>query len=230
MMADGDRAAERIGAGQAALRTKSRIGAANVDRILDAALSEFGRHGLRGTRIEQVADAAGMSKTNLLYYFRSKDALYAAVLTRTLELWLEPLRAFDPAGDPAEALTAYIEQKLEASRRFPEASRLFAMEIIQGAPHLRAILETELAELVDRTATIIAGWVETGRLAPIEPRHLLFLIWATTQHYADFATQIQLLTRRDLADDGFFAEAREAVVSTILRGILPRGHQRSRPK
>jgi TetR/AcrR family transcriptional regulator len=221
-MADGEAGREPMRAAPRAGRTKTRIGAANIDRILDAALSEFARHGLRGSRIEAIADAAGMSKTNLLYYFRSKDALYAAVLTRTLKLWLEPLRALDPEGDPAAALTAYIEKKLEASRRHPEASRLFALEIMQGAPHLRSVLETDLAALVSRTAAVIAEWIRAGRLAPVEPRQLLFLIWATTQHYADFATQIRVLTGQDLSDEAFFAEARTAVVSTILNGVLPR--------
>jgi TetR/AcrR family transcriptional regulator len=203
-------------------RSKTRIGAANVDRILDAALSEFGRHGLRGTRIEQVAGAAGMSKTNLLYYFRSKDELYASVLKRTLELWLKPLRELDAEADPAASLSAYIGQKLELSRRYPEASRLFAMEIMQGAPHLGRVLETELTSLVERKIAIIGGWVADGRLAAIEPRHLLFMIWATTQHYADFATQIRALTGKDLSDEVFFAEVREAVLGTILKGVLAR--------
>ena len=203
-------------------RSKSRIGAANVDRILDAALSSFAQHGLRGTRLEQIAEAAGMSKTNLLYYFRTKDELYRAVLTRTLDVWLAPLRELDGAADPAQSLTRYIVEKLDLSRRFPEASRLFAMEILQGAPHLREVLETDLADLVDRKVAIISDWVASGRLAPTDPHHLLFTIWATTQHYADFATQIAVLTGRDLSDDDFFERAKESAVGTILRGVLPR--------
>ncbi|MDQ0469759.1 HTH-type transcriptional regulator RutR [Labrys wisconsinensis] len=213
-MADGDAAATA--------RPKTRIGAANIDRILDAALTAFAGHGLRGTRIEQIAEAAGMSKTNLLYYFRSKDDLYRAVLTRMLDIWLKPLRELDAARGPEASLTAYIEQKLEHSRRFPEASRLFAIEIMQGAPHLSHVLETELAELVDRKIGIVNGWIAEGRLAPMDPRHLLFMIWATTQHYADFATQIRALTGKGLEDEAFFGETRQAVVGVILRGVLTR--------
>ena len=203
-------------------RSKTRIGVANVDRILDAALSAFARHGLRGTRLEAIADAAGMSKTNLLYYFSSKDELYRAVLTRTLEIWLTPLRELDASGDPGASLTRYIEQKLDHSRRFPEASRLFALEIMQGAPQLRHVLETELATLVEHKAAIISAWVAAGRLAPVDPHHLLFTIWATTQHYADFATQIAVLTGKDLSDPDFLRESRAAVVGIILRGVLAR--------
>jgi TetR/AcrR family transcriptional regulator len=203
-------------------RSKTRIGAANIDRILDAALSAFAQHGLRGTRIERIALTAGMSKTNLLYYFRTKDELYRAVLVRTLEIWLAPLRELDASSDPAQSLTRYIEQKLDLSRRFPEASRLFALEIMQGAPHLASLLSTDLADLVGRKVAIISGWVEQGRLAPVDPHHLLFMIWAVTQHYADFATQIAMLTGKGLSDEEFFAATREAVVGTILRGVLER--------
>ncbi len=204
------------------VRSKTRIGAANTDRILDAALSAFAQHGLRGTRLERIALTAGMSKTNLLYYFRTKDELYRAVLERTLAIWLAPLRELDASSDPARSLTRYIEQKLDLSRRFPEASRLFALEIMQGAPHLAGLLSTDLADLVGRKVGIISGWVEQGRLAPVDPHHLLFMIWAITQHYADFATQIAMLTGKDLADDDFFAGTKEAVVGTILQGVLPR--------
>ncbi|MFY8150888.1 MAG: TetR family transcriptional regulator, partial [Hyphomicrobiales bacterium] len=78
--------------GDAGARSKTRIGAANIDKILDAALAAFARDGLRGARIEEIAGAAEMSKTNLLYYFRTKEQLYSAVLTRTLDIWLRPLR------------------------------------------------------------------------------------------------------------------------------------------
>ena len=207
---------------RAEIRSKTRIGAANVDRILDAALAAFAQHGRRGTRIDEIARAAGMSKTNLLYYYRTKDALYRAVLTRTLDVWLAPLRELDASSDPAQSLSRYIEQKLDLSRRFPQASRLFAMEIMQGAPHLASVLETDLADLVERKVAIISAWIEQGRLAPVDPHHLLFMIWATTQHYADFAMQIEALTGKGLSDEAFFAGTKEAVVGTILRGVLAR--------
>jgi TetR/AcrR family transcriptional regulator len=201
-------------------RNKTRLGLANIDKILDSALSAFATHGLRGTRIDQIAEAAGMSKTNLLYYFRSKDALYEAVLTRTLEVWITPLSELDATRDPAVALAAYIERKLECSRRYPEASRLFAIEIMQGARHLKDVLATDLTETVKRKSAIVNGWVAEGKLRPVEPHHLLFMIWATTQHYADFAAQISVLTGKDLSDEGFYQETLRSVTDTILRGVL----------
>ena len=203
-------------------RSQTRIGEANAGRILDAALSVFARHGFGGARVDRIAEAAGMSKANLLYYFRTKEALYLAVLTRTLDMWLEPLRELDSSRDPAEALGRYIERKLEYSRSHPEASRLFAMEIMQGAPMLSRVLATDLAALVERKVATIERWVADGRLAPVDPHHLIFMIWATTQHYADFAAQIRALTGKDLGDGRFFESTTQAVVGNILRGVLPR--------
>jgi TetR/AcrR family transcriptional regulator len=203
-------------------RFKTRVGEANAGRILDAALSVFARLGFAGARVDQIADAAGMSKANLLYYFRSKEQLYLAVLKRTLEMWLEPLRELDAGRDPEAALGHYIARKLDYSRFHPEASRLFAMEIMQGAPMLSQVLATDLAELVAAKVTTIERWIGDGRLARVDPHHLIFTIWATTQHYADFAAQIRTLTGKDLSDAAFLEQTKREVVGTILRGVLPR--------
>jgi TetR/AcrR family transcriptional regulator len=193
-----------------------------VERILDAGLSIFSRHGYSGARIDQIAEAAEMSKPNLLYYFRTKEELYRAVLRRTLDMWLKPLRELDPKKDPREALGHYIDQKLTYSRTHPVASRLFAIEIMQGAPHLSEALSEELADLIESKKATIRKWIEEKKLVDIDPHHLLFAIWATTQHYADFAVQISTLTGKDLSDDAFFTASRAAVKRIILEGLLPR--------
>ncbi len=207
----------------AALATpKTRAGEANVERILDAALEIFAAYGLRGARVEEIAARAGLSKTNLLYYFRTKDALYRAVLERTLDMWLEPLRALDASREPIAALSDYIRRKLAYSRSHPQASRLFATEILQGGAALMPVLEGPLAELVDAKVALLQRWIDEKRLAPVDPRHLIFAIWATTQHYADFAVQIRALTGRDLSDDGLHREAGDAVVALLVEGLRPR--------
>jgi TetR/AcrR family transcriptional regulator len=203
-------------------KPRSRIGEVNVERILDAGLSIFSRHGYSGARIDQIAEAAEMSKPNLLYYFRTKEELYRAVLRRTLDMWLKPLRELDPKKDPREALGHYIDQKLTYSRTHPVASRLFAIEIMQGAPHLSEALSEELADLIESKKATIRKWIEEKKLVDIDPHHLLFAIWATTQHYADFAVQISTLTGKDLSDDAFFTASRAAVKRIILEGLLPR--------
>jgi TetR/AcrR family transcriptional regulator len=188
--------------------------------ILAAALGLFSRFGLHGTSVDQVAVRAEVSKSNLLYYFANKEELYVTVLRNLLQVWLEPLRAFSVEQDPREAIAAYIRRKLAMSRDNPEASRLFCLEMVQGAPLLRGALDRELRELVDAKAEVIRAWIAEGRLADVEPRQLVFLLWATTQHYADFAVQVEVLTGKTLADATFFEETVATVQRVVLEGVV----------
>lgn len=200
----------------------TKIQERNRARILDSAFREFAAFGYRGARIENIAAAAGMSKSNLLYYFGSKKAIYKAVLADLLDTWLAPLRTLDPEGDPQAELSAYINQKIELSARYPEASKLFANEVMQGAPMIGDVLAGPLKALVDEKAEVIRTWTAEGRLRAVDPYHLIFTIWATTQHYADFATQIRALTGKGIDDAGFRADAERSVADIILNGVLGR--------
>lgn len=199
---------------------RTRIQAENSERILAAALDVFSAEGFSGATIDRIAEQAGMSKPNLLYYFRSKEEIYRALLDRLLDTWLEPLRALDPEGDPAGEIARYIDRKIEMARDYPRESRLFAREIIHGAPILGDVLSGSLKELVDREAAVIRGWIEAGKLAPHDPRHLIFAIWATTQHYADFDAQVRAVLGTD--DEGRFAEAAAFLKRLFLEGLRPR--------
>lgn len=172
-------------------RPKTRIQRRNSEAILEAALDVFSAQGFRGATLDQIAQAAGLSKPNLLYYFPSKEAIHIELLNGLLDVWLAPLRALDPAGDPRDEIIGYMRRKLEMSREMPRESRLFANEMLQGAPHMGATLSTELRTLVDDKAGVIRGWSESGRIAAVDPYHLIFSIWALTQHYADFDVQVR---------------------------------------
>jgi len=199
----------------------TRIQKKNRKVILDAALDVFSAYGFRGSTIDRIAEKAGLSKPNLLYYFPSKEAVYVAVLEDTLAFWLEPLAALDPDGDPIEEIGRYITAKLEMSRRRPAASRLFANEILHGAPAIDGFLKGPLKELVDEKAAVISGWIAAGRLAPIDPRHMIMMIWAVTQHYADFDAQVQAVLGPAGAKKRF-ETAQKTVLGVLLDGLRPR--------
>ena len=169
----------------------TRIQQRNRAAILSAGLDVFSQFGFRGTTLDQIADVAGLSKPNLLYYFASKEAIHAALLERLLDTWLDPLKALDGAGDPIAEIIGYAQRKLSMSRDYPRESRLFANEILQGAPRIEAILKDDLKSLVDDKAQIIKLWADEGKIADIDPHHLIFSIWAFTQHYADFDVQVR---------------------------------------
>jgi TetR/AcrR family transcriptional regulator len=202
-------------------KKSTRIQKKNRKVILDAALDEFSTYGFRGSTIDRIAEKAGLSKPNLLYYFPSKQAIYVAVLEDTLAVWLEPLAALDPAGDPITEIGRYIAAKLEMSRKRPAASRLFANEMLHGAPAIGEFLKGPLKELVDREAAVIEGWIAEGKLAPVDPRHLIMMIWAVTQHYADFDVQVQAVLG-PAASRKRFAIAAETVPAVLFEGLRPR--------
>jgi TetR/AcrR family transcriptional regulator len=170
---------------------RSRIQQKNRESILDAALEVFSQHGFRGATLDQIAEGAGLSKPNLLYYFPSKEAVHRALLTGLLDTWLDPLRAMDPNGEPVGEVLAYVRRKLDLARDYPRESRLFAGEILQGAPRMRDAIEGDLKALVEDKARIMIRWMEEGRIARVDPVHLIFSIWALTQHYADFDVQVR---------------------------------------
>ncbi|WP_312316511.1 HTH-type transcriptional regulator RutR [Atlantibacter hermannii] len=201
---------------------RSQAVAAKRDAILQAGLSQFAKYGIHGATLEHIAECAGVSKTNLLYYFPSKDALYIEVLKQILSIWLAPLRAFRRDLEPLAAIGEYIRLKMEVSRDYPEASRLFCMEMLQGAPLLMGELAGDVRPLVEEKSAIVAAWVAQGKLAPVDPHHLIFMIWATTQHYADFSVQVEAVTGATLKDDAFFRHTVENVQRMIIDGIRPR--------
>ena len=172
-------------------KAPSRIQLRNRRRILDAALDVFAVHGYRGATLDQIAAAAGLSQPNLLYYFAGKEELHVTLLDQ-----------LDPSGDPLEEILAYVQRKLDMARDLPRESRLFANEILQGAPRMAPHLEADLKPLFDEKCGIIQSWIDAGKLAPIDPRHLIFANWAATQHYADFGAQIRVLLDTDAPAPG----------------------------
>jgi len=199
-------------------RTRTRIQQRNRDLIREAALDVFSQQGFRGATLDQIAERAGLSKPNLLYYFPSNEAIHLDLLARLLDAWLDPLRALDPMGDPKAEILGYMRRKLDLSRDFPRESRLFANEVLQGAPRLMELLGGELKALVDEKSAVLRQWAEEGRIANLPPQHLIFAIWALTQHYADFEVQV-----RAVLGEGHdpYAEAHEFLDLLFTKLIMP---------
>ena len=194
----------------------TRIQRRNREAILDAALEVFSAQGFRGATLDQIAERAGLSKPNMLYYFASKEAIHEALLAGLLDTWLDPLRALDPKGEPVAEIMAYVHRKLEMSRLYPRESRLFANEMLQGAPRIMDALIGDLKALVDEKAAVLQDWARQGHIADLPPHHLIFSIWALTQHYADFDVQV-----RAVLGEGHdpYAEA-DSFLDTLFRKLL----------
>lgn len=195
-----------------------RIRDRNFQVILEAAEQEFALHGYRGTSTQQIADRAGLAKANIHYYFSGKDKLYRAVLDNIIALWNDFLEDVQVEDDPAVVLDQFIRKKIELAYTHPQASKVFAMEIIQGAPHLKDYIRTDMRSWVRDKAAIIGTWVDQGRMLEVDPVQLIFMIWSTSQHYADFDTQVLTIMNhaeyeRDIIDQ----------IGDFLSGVILRG-------
>ncbi len=198
---------------------RTRIQREKREIILNAALQIFSENGFRGTTLDQIAEVAGLSKPNMLYYFPNKEEIYTTLLHDILEMWFVPLEGIVEDGDPLEQISAYIRAKMDMSRKYPMQSRLFANEILHGAERVDQKIIDELNQIVDDKSQIIRRWIAEGKLADVDPYHLLFAIWATTQHYADFSAQIDGVLRG--ADEDPIATGEEFLQGMFMRALLP---------
>ncbi|HED12917.1 MAG TPA: TetR/AcrR family transcriptional regulator [Gammaproteobacteria bacterium] len=200
-------------------KSKTAIREDNIDAILFAAESVFAERGYKGATTTEIARRATLPKANLHYYFETKEMLYKQVLSNVAESWLAAANTFDTIDQPVEALTRYIHAKMDLSRSRPEGSKVWANEIMRGAPVIQHYLETTLQDWTASRVQCIQVWIKKGLIRPIEPLQLLYMIWATTQHYADFTQQITTLNDNQPLSDKQFESAKLQVTEIILRGI-----------
>ena len=198
---------------------KPSIREGNERAILAAAEAVFAEHGFGGATMAAIAARAGVPKPNIHYYFPTKQRLYRAVIERVLTAWLDAARSFDTSADASEALTAYIGAKMDLAREMPLSSQIWASEIMRGAPVIQDFLDTTLTQWVRSRERVVRKWIAEGKLRPIEPKFLFYMIWATTQHYANAAHEIASLEKGRPLDDEAFERAKRQVVETILEGV-----------
>jgi TetR/AcrR family transcriptional regulator len=186
-------------------------------RILAAAEQVFAETGFSGATTAMIAARARLPKANLHYYFRTKEKLYRTVLERILDVWLASGDGIRPEADPTTAFTEYIAAKIEASQRQPYASKVFANEILHGAPHVADYLSDQLRRWVETKAEVIEGWVARGLMQPVDVPHFFFVIWAATQTYADFESQIRAVLKRDRLKPEDYASGARLITRMVLR-------------
>jgi len=188
-------------------------------RILDAAEVEFGLKGFNGASLQHIADRAELPKPNIVYYFQSKENLYKQVLNKIVRSWNDLFDRATVEDDPAQVLDSFIRIKLKQSFEQGRSSRIFAMEVISGANHIRDYLKEELSPWFHSRTAVIQAWIDSGKMRSVDPTSLIFMTWATTQHYADFEAQILALSHKEAQDEEDLKRVGDTVSSIILQGV-----------
>jgi TetR/AcrR family transcriptional regulator len=207
------------GNGQRRLLNRDKVEGA----ILQEAVRLFAECGFEGTAIATVAERAGLSKQNLMYYFPTKQALYQRVLDNVLDDWLERMASLaDASKDPGDVLRAYVRAKLQFSREQPLASRVYAMEVIGGAKLYGEQIRRRVIPLLRADIAVFERWIAEGKIAPVNATHLLFAVWAMTQSYADFAAQMTLVLDRSELTEQDFQEGEQLITAMVLSTLTDR--------
>ena len=207
----------RVVSDMSEVRKITAIGSRKRDHILRAAEQEFERYGFSGARMQRIADLAEVPKANVHYYFKNKAALYNAVLANVIALWDEALAPINTEDDPKEILTQYVQKKVEFTRLYPAATRIFALELLQGAHHMSKHLDKQTRRWTRDRASEINSWVENKKILPVDPYHLIFLIWATTQHYAQAEVQVKSIYKKKNLTEEDFSNLSESLIDMVLR-------------
>ena len=198
---------------------KIEIRRSNVEKILLGAERVFAEKGFAGTAMADIAAQVQLPRSNLHYYFSTKTDLYSAVLLGLLEVWKQDALCFETYDDPRLVLSSYIRAKMHHSRTRPHGSKVWANEMIHGAPTLGLALDASLYDWAKVKEAKIRQWVQDKRILRVEPSSLLYMIWASTQHYADFDHQVMIINDHQPLSDIQFERAVQTVTSVILRGI-----------
>ncbi|MGX9416506.1 TetR family transcriptional regulator C-terminal domain-containing protein [Vibrio sp. WJH972] len=204
--------------GTSVRRKLADIRKGNSEQILSVAETIFAERGYRGSTIAAIAEEADLPKANILYYFKTKEALYQAVLNNQLKLWMKHMDAMTVDQHPRDALRNYIRNKIKQSKEHPKASKIFAAEILHGAEFLEEQLKTELKDQFDRTCDVFRGWIAKKWMDPISPEHLMFMLWTSTQGYADHALQSCIMLDKKELDDEDYDTGVELITRLVLKG------------
>ena len=201
------------------LSSKAETRRQNENLILQSAERVFAKYGYKGASTKDIAKEAGLPKANIHYYFKTKERLYARVLENMLLDWMKAAQMFKSHDDPAVTLSKYISAKMDLARQRPHGSKLWAKEIMSGAPVVKKELSTTLKTWVDECVFIINRWIAEKKITPVDPKALLYMIWATTQHYADFNSQIVALNDNKELTDEEFESKKQQVIKLILTSL-----------
>ncbi len=186
--------------------------------ILAAAEQEFAINGFKGTSTSAIAKAAGLAKAQVHYYFPNKEGLYQELLHSIMDEWNCRLEGITAADDPAQVLGDYIGAKLQLSWQRPELSKIFAGEVLRGAPTLKAKQFSQQRDWLSEKAEVIQSWIDQGKMDAVDPVQLIFMIWAVTQHYADYQAQVLGLMEQDSLSEADMQRITAQVVAIIFKG------------
>ncbi len=201
-------------------------------QILDAAEQLFARVGFYGATTQEIAEACGVTKAMIHYYFDTKERLYRAVLDRILfELIKLVQEASGRQGSRAERLDHFVRGFFDYVSRHPQFGRLTFMGSGDQSRYFDGIVTTFFRPLFDRGVHFIEDGIAAGEFRRVDARQLLLAIYSTAMGYFADAPFVSLLIDDEALNAARIEARREALLKMVFRtlGVEPPGGRRKKP-
>jgi len=192
------------------------IRARRTAAILDAAEIEFSQKGYTGTSIQSIADRAGLTKWQIIYFFKKKENLYIDIMNRIFSEW-GLLHLQTQEGNPRDVISNYIENLFVLTKKKPHRTRLIINEMLRGAPVAIPLLhERGSDKLMNQTRKKFDNWIKENKAKPIDPLQYLFLIWGSHHFFAAFEPEVAFFMGRKKLTDKDWNHIIDQVKSVLL--------------
>jgi TetR/AcrR family transcriptional regulator len=200
--------------------------------ILHAAVAEFAEFGIAGARTDAIARAARVNKALLYYYFKDKDALYAAVLDSVFSgLRDQVMPVLESNLPPREKMLAYVSRYFDyiaANPRFPRVVQAEWMRMgPKGSPQMTRIAREYFAPIYKRVAEMLIKGADSGEFRRVNPVDFLPSLVGVIIFYFSTAPAMKTLLKLDPLSKQRIAERREFVLDFITAALFSHRHARN---
>ncbi len=188
-----------------------------ADRILDAALRSFGTRGYDATSLDALAAGLEIRKQTILYWFPSKEALLAAVITRSAGQLADIMSTtLAEAGSGWDRVEAVVRSVFRLAARQPELLGLLR-EVSRLGPPAATQMTEALDPLVQRASAFLEAEMDAGRMRRHDPRLLLLAIYSTV---IGMVTEVEVLRALGEEPTARSLVRRRSDVLALLRSAL----------
>lgn len=158
-------------------------------QILDAAELLFARHGLRGTRVREIAAAAGVNEATLYNYYKNKEALYEAVLERGIQPIVDTVRRTSEAENSPENIRDAARQIIGQLQHRPHVSQLIYLEAMADGGRLQWLVGRWLKPFAETITQQLSQ--RAHQLEPQDYPQIVELFWHLSFGHFALAPLIQ---------------------------------------
>jgi TetR/AcrR family transcriptional regulator len=194
-------------------------------RILDAATQEFSANGLAGARTERIAEAAGVNKALLYYYFRSKDALYAAAIEAVASrIAITSMSVLSQDCSPGERLLRSALNHFDRIYSQPVFQTLMQQEMIRlrmgESTAVNPLVEKLFRPMGEKTLAVVEEGIRSGELIPVESSQVMYAALGANVFYFLSAPMMRLIAGGDPMERSALEFRRKVAVEYLGQAIF----------